>query len=547
MPRTYWFATLYLCLFPVVLMAQDSNSPLRSAIDQAASAYHAGRYAESASHYEQALAMAADVERKDVEYRLACAQALAGNRAAALESLRHAVEHGYVDRKSTESEADLKSLHDDPAWPGILERMSALRAAEQARWGDAAFATPYAENISDTEKLAGLAELWAQAKYGFANFWHVPDLNWDKSYMEFIPQVLATHSTSEYYRVLMRFYALLQDGHSRVLSPDQIHGKLVRLPLRTRLIDGRLLVIGSRIPSADLQGIQPGDEVVSIQGEPAMQWAEHNVSPYVSASSLQDRAKRVYESDIFLAPIGTTYSVVTETPAGVRSTHPFTTTAATAEPLPRFVFKVLPGNVVYVALNGFDNDSAAMEWEKHWPQIAGASAIILDMRENGGGSGAVGYRILSTLIDKPTPKTQDQLMRWVASYHAWGQGQQLIRPPLEYLYPDQQRHYDGPVAMLISSRTISAAEDTAAAFVQMHRGKLLGEATSGTTGEPLLFKLPGGGMAYFCTKHDTFADGSEFIGVGIRPDVAVSYTRHDILTGRDPVLEEAMHLLAAKP
>jgi hypothetical protein len=79
-----------------------------------------------------------------------------------------------------------------------------------ARWGDAAFATPNATNIADADKLAGLAELWAQAKFGFANFWHVPQLNWDKSYREFIPKVLATHSTVDYYRVLQSFYLSLR-------------------------------------------------------------------------------------------------------------------------------------------------------------------------------------------------------------------------------------------------------------------------------------------------------------------------------------------------
>lgn len=62
--------------------------------------------------------------------------------------------------------------------------------------GDAAFATPYAANISDADKIASLSELWAQAKYGFANFWHVPQLNWDQTYHDFIPKVLCTKHDS---------------------------------------------------------------------------------------------------------------------------------------------------------------------------------------------------------------------------------------------------------------------------------------------------------------------------------------------------------------
>jgi len=65
-----------------------------------------------------------------------------------------------------------------------------------------------------------LTELWAQAKYGFANFWHVPQLNWDQTYRDYIPKVLATHSTVEYYRVLQSFYAQLEDGHTGVYPPN---------------------------------------------------------------------------------------------------------------------------------------------------------------------------------------------------------------------------------------------------------------------------------------------------------------------------------------
>lgn len=31
-------------------------------------------------------------------------------------------------------------------------------------------------------------------------------------------------------------------------------------------------------------------------------------------------------------------------------------------------------------------------------------------------------------------------------------------------------------------------------FAQAHRGKTIGEQTGGSTGQPLMFKLPGGGL-----------------------------------------------------
>ena len=74
----------------------------------------------------------------------------------------------------------------------------------------------------------------------------------------------------------------------------------------------------------------------------------------------------------------------------------------------------------------------------------------------------------------------------------------------------------------------------------MKRGKLVGEPTGGSTGQPLFFDLPGGGRARVCTKRDTYPDGKEFIGVGIQPHVRAHQTVADFRAGRDTVLETGL-------
>lgn len=97
--------------------------------------------------------------------------------------------------------------------------------------------------------------------------------------------------------------------------------------------------------------------------------------------------------------------------------------------------------------------------------------------------------------------------------------------------------------LLTSPRTYSAAEDFVAAFRDMKRGRIVGEATGGSTGQPLSFPLPGGGAARVCTRHCTLASGDEFVGVGIAPDVAVTPKIADLRSGRDTVLEAALREL----
>lgn len=60
--------------------------------------------------------------------------------------------------------------------------------------------------------------------------------------------------------------------------------------------------------------------------------------------------------------------------------------------------------------------------------------------------------------------------------------------------PDGTKLYTKPVVLLTSAGTYSAAEDFAVAFDAAKRGTIIGETTGGSTGQPLMFKLPGGGL-----------------------------------------------------
>jgi C-terminal processing protease CtpA/Prc len=98
--------------------------------------------------------------------------------------------------------------------------------------------------------------------------------------------------------------------------------------------------------------------------------------------------------------------------------------------------------------------------------------------------------------------------------------------------------------VLTSARTFSAAEDFCAVFDYMKRGTIMGEPTGGSTGQPLLFGLPGGGRARVCIKRDAYPDGKEFVGFGIKPTMTISPTLADVRAGRDTVLEGALQYLA---
>lgn len=47
-----------------------------------------------------------------------------------------------------------------------------------------------------------------------------------------------------------------------------------------------------------------------------------------------------------------------------------------------------------------------------------------------------------------------------------------------------------------------------------------------------------------CSKKDTYPDGREFVGYGIKPDIRVEKTLKDYMDNKDPVLEEAVITLS---
>ena len=84
---------------------------------------------------------------------------------------------------------------------------------------------------------------------------------------------------------------------------------------------------------------------------------------------------------------------------------------------------------------------------------------------------------------------------------------------------NQSAIYEGPLQILISRNTMSAAEDFTAMFKSNHRGILIGEPTYGSTGTPCMIPLRCGGRAQVVSVGYRLLDGTEFIGTGIMPDI----------------------------
>ncbi|WP_229414228.1 S41 family peptidase [Zemynaea arenosa] len=523
----------------VILLAGAAQAGER----EARAAYSSKDYARAATLYVEAFIQEPDA---NLLYNAACSYALAGDRDMAIGTLQRALDAGYVNGSSAEKDSDFASVRGDPRFGQVIAAMKDKQAFENRLFESPALATPWRENISEDEKVAGLSKFWSEVKYNFIYTDTLRQIDWDQLYLEYLPKVRATRSTTEYYQVLMQLCAKLRDGHTNVYPPDQTDDTLLARPLlRTQLAEDRVFVRYVFSPELEKAGVVPGVEIVAVDGEPAAQYRVREVAPYASASTPQDLAVRTGIYGFLSGDLKRTPRVTFARADGSRFTIPVPR-ASVADwvkarpPMKPFELRMLPGNVAYVALNGFGNQAAADGYIAAWPQIAKASALIIDVRDNGGGNSDVGYRVLATLADKPLTLSQWSTREYKPTYRAWGRQNVDYKGPVATWQPDLAHQFRGKVAVLTAPTTYSAAEDFTLVFDLMKRGAIIGEATGGSTGQPLFFALPGGGRARVCTKKDTYPDGKPFVGVGVQPHIAARQTVADLHKGRDTVLETAL-------
>ena len=410
-------------------------------------------------------------------------------------------------------------------------------------WGSAAaWSVPFQENLSDDLKVAGLSRFWMEVKINFPHFAEIADLDWDKTYVDYIPKVRATASTYEYYRVLQQMCALLKDGHSDVFLPKELAERMeADLPLHIDLIENRVFVTRVDSKKLEAEGVTPGLEILEIDGVPVHEYAARNRRPYLASNSPQHTEVQVYSYGLLAGPRDRPVTVELRSKDGrvfekrlAREPYPDKTTPPLVE------YRELPGKIAYVAVNTFNSEEVPKELEKILPQVRASDGLILDVRENDGGSGVIAYNLTGYLTGKEFVTPPWKSRQYIATLRVWGQPGGWYEPKPTTWTDRPPESYAKPVVMLIGPRSLSATDVFAESFQSLHRGKLIGEPTGGSTGDPVAFALPGGGFGRVSTSTDV---GAGLVGKGVQPDVLVPRTVQDLLAGRDAALEAAIAAL----
>ncbi len=198
------------------------------------------------------------------------------------------------------------------------------------------------------------------------------------------------------------------------------------------------------------------------------------------------------------------------------------------------VYGILPSGVGYIMVESFDSELGDYNLDAILTYFAMCRAIVIDVRDNGGGKMTAASVLASRFITERT----------LAGYmvHKTGPGHDDFSSPRAFYYsPPSADHrvWTKPVVVLTNRSTFSAAN----AFVEFMRSlpqvSLVGDTTGGGSGMPMSYELPIG-WTLRMSAVSVLDPAGVSTEAGIAPDLHVDLDPDLALQGIDTMLDAAV-------
>lgn len=356
---------------------------------------------------------------------------------------------------------------------------------------------------------------------------------------------------------------MLKDGHTDVNYSQWGHYAMF-IPLDLRYFNDTMYVCSGS--ENVIKNIPLGSKILEINGIKAEDYMERNIYPFVESdikTTMQMLAPSLLLSSIyepndlslkFMTIEGKIYQTTLKKVKNDFSKYIGGKQRRSNNPIE---IKWNKNNIAVLELNSFDDFSGRLVdyFEKIKDTLYFADGIIIDLRNNRGGSTLIAYYFLKHIIKDTSFLTygyQTRINNGVKK--ATGNfreenGDYFKMKAYQTEYPetvfieDSIKRFNCPIVVLTSPMTCSAAEDfLIMLYERKDRPLFIGKTSFGSSGSPLvLSEWPDkNGYARICTKREIFPYSLKPFLEGIKPDIIVNETYDDYITDKDKTMEIAI-------
>jgi carboxyl-terminal processing protease len=411
--------------------------------------------------------------------------------------------------------------------------------------------------IALEDRLWVASKIYASIPVYFAHWQTVRDFDLDTAYKDYLRRAVAAETRWDFDHLTLEFMARLKNGHTGFW--DTFLEKVGGAPIGFTAVpvEGRWTVVKTQTGK-----LRIGDVIERIDRVTMEEFFQAK-RKYIAASS-EAAAQAVFFYHKHLFP--QQFRLVLAGGAEVAIDR-FTEKLRPAEPRGMEARWVEKPSVAYIAIPSF----AAPKYEDFAlnavKEFRDARTVIFDVRGNDGGT--TPSRLLRAIMDRPYRDWSQASALSIGLFRAHARVREIAPPGAlsaresgyldafaEFaapqlvapgaLIPPEDPIYRGRILVLTDFACASACEDFVMPLKYSGRGKVAGEPTRGSSGQPFLYDFGNGMSIRIGSRRMYFPDGSEFEGAGIAPDVELRPSIPDLRDGKDIVLERALRLASEK-
>lgn len=403
-------------------------------------------------------------------------------------------------------------------------------------------------------------------------------------------------SKQEFIAAISTTLANLRDGHMRLEYDEQTNVQIAQarmLPLRLVAQGSKLFVLFN--DTRDDQAIVPGMEIISVNGRPAEDLLTAMLSKVSGDGFIQTgklfllgRNFAMYywlftdQGEIFdieaRDPAGRVVKAVLEGVASAdrsanRNANPVNASALKYVPQARSKNILVQfhdnNSIASISIRGFEGATFTEELDSVFRSVQQrkTTAVILDLRGNGGGVDTYGAYLVSQFTDKPFRYFDRIHLRDINPSFTTFRSQTLedlksettadpkggflvthgLHPGVGIQQPGKYP-FKGKLIVLLNGGTFSTAADVTAVLHNMKRGVFVGEESGGgydgnTSGTNARVILPNSKLSVKVQMYDYYnAVTSKVKGRGTIPDHGITNSISEVVRGTDAQLTEAFKL-----